>query len=146
MVKTWSFPRTWVYSTHSLNIALKKKKEEKEKQNKTKNNTKTCSRNNSGHCYEIPGTALLFCSLILLFPPTPHIAPFILKSNAFCHLLFFHSQLPPTSLSPVLLFLVQMLKLYLPSDNHRMLKLKASVPSSIPSPSFITEDSGVQRD
>ena len=53
-----------------------------------------------------PGTVLLLCSLILLFPPTAHIAPFILKSNAFCHLLLFpNSQLPPVSLAPVLLSL-----------------------------------------
>ena len=53
-----------------------------------------------------PGTVLLLCSLILLFPPTAHIAPFILKSNAFCHLLLFpNSQLPPISLAPVLLSL-----------------------------------------
>lgn len=49
------------------------------------------------------GTALLFCSSSLSFPPTPHIAPFILKSDAFCHLLFFNSQLPPISLAPRLL-------------------------------------------
>ena len=52
------------------------------------------------------GTVLLLCSLILLFPPTPHTAPFILKINAFCHLLLLlNSQLPPIILALVLLSL-----------------------------------------
>lgn len=134
-LQSWSFPRTWFYRLHTEYCIKKKQKQ------------KTCIRDNSGHCWKIPGTALLFCSLILWFPPTPHTAPFILKSNAFCHLLvFFHSQLPPLSLAPGLLFLIQMMQLYLPSENHRMFKRKAPVPSPIPNPSFLTEDSGVQRD
>ena len=66
-------------------------------------NPGTAQKNKSGWS---SGTVLLLCSLIFLFPPTAHIAPSILKSNAFCHLLLFlSSQLPPISLAPVLLSL-----------------------------------------
>lgn len=56
---------------------------------------KTEVRSKSWHCSPF----LFFSSLI---PPTPHIAPLILKSNAFCHLLLcLHYQLPPRSPAPV---------------------------------------------
>lgn len=93
-----------------------------------------------------PGTALLSCSSIRSFPPTPQIAAFILKSNAFCYLLLcLHSQLPPITLLPCCSLLTQMAQLYLP-NSHGILEQKASAPSPILNRSFRTEDTGVQRD